>query len=114
GSTLASERRVRKCDLGYLRVAYRDADGRIGYRCAAEPVDAYVRKGGDLADTEGRQCLCNGLVANIGHPQLRANDALEPPLLTSGDDLRTIREFLGGRTSYTAGDVLDYLLGVAA
>lgn len=110
GSVLASEQRERKCDLGYLRVAYRGADGRIGYRCAAEPVDAYVRKGGEVADTDGRQCLCNGLVANIGHPQERANGTLEPTLVTSGDDLRRIHEFLGGRTRYTASDVVDYIL----
>lgn len=103
--------RTRKCDLGYLRTAYRDADGRIGYRCPAEPVDAYVRKGGALADTERRQCLCNGLTANIGQPQLRAGGFEEPPLLTSGDDLLNIRTFLGTRTRYTAQDVVHYLLG---
>jgi hypothetical protein len=32
------------------------------------------------------------------------------PLLTSGDDLRNLGRFLAGRTSYTAGDVLDHLL----
>ena len=29
----------------------------------------YVAKGGDIADTVGRRCLCNGLTANIGQPQ---------------------------------------------
>lgn len=111
GSELASTKRVRKCDLGYLRVAYRGTDGRIGFRCAAEPVNQYVKKGGAIEDTEGRQCLCNGLTANIGHPQQRDNGTEEPPLLTSGDDLKNIRGFLRGRIHYSASDVVDYLLG---
>lgn len=102
--------RARKCDLGYLRVAYRGSDNRIGYRCPAEPVDTFVAKGGAAEDTEGRRCLCNGLVSNIGFPQLTANGESEPPLVTSGDDLLNIEIFLGGRTSYTASDVIDYLL----
>jgi hypothetical protein len=44
-------------------------------------------------------------------PQLRDEDTLEPPLLTSGDDLLSIGSFLGARTSYAAADVVDYLLG---
>ena len=35
---------------------------------------------------------------------------MEPPLLTSGDDLATIGTFLRGRTRYTAADVTAYLL----
>lgn len=84
---------------------------RIGYRCPAEPVDAYVQKGGALEDTVGRRCLCNALVANVGHAQLREDGRAEPVLLTSGDDLTLLREFLRGRASYSAGDVLDYLAG---
>lgn len=103
--------RERKCDLGYLRESFKRADGRIDYRCAAEPVEDYVRKGGAIADTEGRRCLCNALTANIGQAQVRANGMVERPLLTSGDDLKTISTFLGGRTSYSAADVVDYLLG---
>ena len=58
----------------------------------------------------GRHCLCNALMANIGHAQVRAEGRVEPPLLTSGDDLASIGGFLRGRTSYTAAQVLDYLL----
>ena len=111
GDDVGAKTRTRKCDLGYLRTAYRDENGRIGFRCPAEPVDAYVKKGGALADTEGRQCLCNGLTANIGQPQIREGGVEEPPLLTSGDDLLSIATFLGSRTRYGAGDVVDYLLG---
>jgi len=102
--------RERRCDLGYLRTAYYTPEGRIGYRCPAEPAEAFVRKGGHLEETLGRRCLCNALMANIGHGQVRAGGLAESPLLTSGDDLRDIGSFLAGRTSYSAGDVLDYLL----
>ena len=102
--------RERKCDLGYLRIAYRRDDGRVDYRCAAEPVADYVRKGGLEADTVGRKCLCNALTANIGQAQPRPGTEDEPPLVTSGDDLTTIGSFLKGRDTYTADDVLDYLL----
>ena len=61
--------------------------------------------------SRGRRCLCNALLANVGLPQLRANGETELPLLTSGDDLETISTFLAGRTSYTAADVIRYLLG---
>ena len=106
----ATEPRTRICDLGGLRVPYVRPDGRLGYRCAAEPVDAYVEKGGRVEDTVGRRCLCNGLMANIGLAQAREGGHMEPPLLTSGDDLPKFGSFLKGRTVYTAADVIDYLL----
>ncbi len=101
--------RKRICDLGYLRVAFKRPDGRTDYRCAAEPVEDYVRKGGLAADTEGRKCLCNALTANVGLAQVRG-ESEEPILVTSGDDLSIIGTFLAGRTSYAADDVIDYLL----
>jgi NAD(P)H-dependent flavin oxidoreductase YrpB (nitropropane dioxygenase family) len=52
--------RTRVCDLGYLRVPVRTSDGRTIYRCSAEPVDTYVAKGGDAADTEGRTVSATG------------------------------------------------------
>lgn len=103
--------RTRVCDLGYLREAYATDDGRIGYRCSAEPETAYVAKGGKLEETVGRKCLCNALLANIGHPQTRRDKVAEPPLVTVGDDLNTIAAFLkGGKDSYTAADVIASLL----
>lgn len=107
----AAPERERVCDLGYLRAAYVRPDGKLGYRCAAEPVKAYVEKGGAEADTAGRRCLCNALMANVGHAQIRSDGIVEQPLLTSGDDLVGIGTFLRGRTSYSADDVLDYLEG---
>jgi nitronate monooxygenase len=105
------ERRLRICDLGYLRTPYVRDDGRIGFRCSSEPVDTYIKKGGALEDTVGRKCLCNALMANIGQGQVREGDTVEPPVLTAGDDLTRIGTFLGGRERYSAADVIDYLLG---
>ncbi|MHB8826932.1 MAG: nitronate monooxygenase [Acidimicrobiales bacterium] len=101
--------RTRKCDLGYLREAYAKDDGSLGYRCAAEPVSAYVRKGGDPAATEGSVCLCNGLMAACGLGQVRGDGRTEPPLVTSGDSLNDVRDLLDGRSSYSANDVIAYL-----
>ena len=106
------EQRERVCDLGYLRTAYRRDDGRLDYRCPAEPVATYVAKGGDIAQTVGRKCLCNALMANIGHGQARGDGVVESPLLTSGDDLVVLDRFLGERESYSAADAIDYLLAV--
>ena len=103
------ERRERVCDLGYLRTAARAPNGRLVYRCPAEPVDAYVKKGGDAADTEGRRCLCNGLTADIGLPQRREGGVEEPALVTSGDDLLGIGRFLNGARRYGAAEVIGYL-----
>jgi nitronate monooxygenase len=103
------QRRKRVCDLGYLRTAYKREDGRVDYRCAAEPVKTYVKKGGREEDTEGRKCLCNALMADIGHPQMR-KDGPERPIVTSGDDLEHIDRFTEGRRRYTADEVIDYLL----
>jgi len=107
-----SEARERLCDLGYLRQAYRRTDGSIGWRCAGEPEADFVAKGGDPADTPGRKCVCNGLLANIGLAQVRAESGPERPLFTAGDDIANIARFLApGQSSYRAADVIDYLLG---
>ncbi len=102
--------RTRVCDLGYLRVPVRTSEGRTIYRCAAEPVATYVAKGGDIAETEGRRCLCNGLTANIGQAQYRPeSERHEIPLVTSGDDLLILQRFAADRPGYTAGQVVEYL-----
>jgi NAD(P)H-dependent flavin oxidoreductase YrpB (nitropropane dioxygenase family) len=100
--------RPRLCDVGSLRTPYQRADGTVGYRCPAEPVDEYVRKGGDESETAGRRCLCNGLTATIGLGQHRPDGYAEPSLLTLGQDL----SFLPGlpQPDYTAADVVHYLL----
>lgn len=104
------ETRTRICDLGYLRQPYRTADGKVGYRCPAEPVEDYLKKGGKIEDTVGRKCICNGLIATVGMGQVRKGVA-EPAIVTSGDDVVNVHLLLPpGRDSYSANDVLDYLL----
>ncbi len=106
--------RERICDLGYLREAYRKADGSTGYRCAGEPVDDYVRKGGKVADTVGRKCLCNGLMATVGLGQWRPGGT-EDPILTAGDEVAHLARYLPAhRNSYGAADVIRWLLGEPA
>jgi len=116
------ENRNRVCNLGYLRAPYYKEDGKIGYRCASEPVDQYVKKGGDVEDTIGRKCLCNALCSDTGYPQAYKNKDdpscafLEPALITLGDDVNNCRKFINfdeenDRYTYSAGDVVDYLLG---
>lgn len=107
--------RPRICDLGYLREAYRTPSGSIDFRCPAEPVSIYLSKGGRLEDTIGKKCLCNALVANIGHPQVRNGGRTERALITSGNDLIGLNRFLSaGASSYTASEVITQLMtGVA-
>jgi nitronate monooxygenase len=105
------QERKRVCDLGYLREPYATSDSSIGYRCAAEPVANYVAKGGKIEDTVGRKCLCNALMANVGHAQVRKDGSTELPLVTTGDDLNTIAQFVApGELSYSATDVVASLL----
>jgi len=103
--------RPRVCDLGYLRHVYKKPDGSLGYRCPAEPVDAYVRKGGHIEDTVGRKCLCSGLVANIGLPQPQQNGSLEKPLVTAGEDFHELSRFAhNDGLSYSAEEVIRHPL----
>jgi nitronate monooxygenase len=102
--------RPRICDLGYLREAFRTAAGTIDYRCAGEPVTAYLSKGGKVEDTVGRKCLCNALVANIGLSQVRGG-YFERGLVTSGDELNEIPSFLLPNSPiYNAADVISKIL----
>jgi len=107
--------RVRICDVGYLRRAYRRPDGTVGYRCPAEPVANYVAKGGLAEDTEGRTCLCNSLFATIGLSQVQTGGLVELALVTAGDDAARLSRFVeDGQDSYTADEVIDYLLATEA
>lgn len=105
------EARPRICDLGYLREAYRTPEGTVGFRCPAEPPSLFVAKGGALENTRGRKCICNALMANIGHAQVRAGRFIEQALITVGDDLSGIRRFLApNAVDYGAADVVGALL----
>jgi len=103
-------KRPRICNLGYLRSVYKKDDGTLGYRCPAEPVKAYVKKGGKEEDTEGRKCLCNALVANIGLPDIYKNGYVEQTLITAGDTLKKVREFIKEGKEFTVADVIEGLM----
>jgi len=103
--------RPRLCDLSYLRQPYQRPDGRVGYRCAAEPVDMFVKKGGKLEDTLGRKCLCNGLMANIGMGQHRKDGYDEVALVTLGQDLAGAEALIQRHPQgWSATAAIDYLL----
>jgi nitronate monooxygenase len=103
--------RARVCDLGYLRQVREKADGTLEYRCPGERVESWLAKGGELAETAGRVCLCNGLLATIGVGQRRGERA-EPPLVTAGEDLSIVAELSGPcGDGYGAAEVLASLRG---
>ena len=105
------EQRKRVCELGYLRSAYRKDNGKIGWRCPAEPVDEYVAKGGKAEDATGRKCLCSALMANVGLGQIQREGARELTLITSGNDVEDVARFLPQNAdSYSANDVIRHLL----
>lgn len=104
--------RPRLCDMGFLRRIYRRPDGQVGYRCSAEPVADFVRKGGDEAQTEGRLCLCNHLAATVDIGQTRKDGYEEMPIVTLGNDIACVLNYMQpGDEGYTAADVIDGLLG---
>jgi nitronate monooxygenase len=104
--------RVRICDVGFLRHLYKMDNGKVGFRCPAEPEKDWIRKGGAAEETVGRKCLCNQLGSAAGYPQVKKNGKLEPVIVTSGDDLPNIKQFIReGETSYDVDDVLRVLLG---
>lgn len=102
--------RLRICDLGYLRQAYKKENGSVGFRCPGEPVEAYVRKEGLEEETCGRKCLCNGLMSTVGFAQIQSDGYKEPPLVTAGKHLASVKNLLSNdKNSYSASDVLAYL-----
>jgi NAD(P)H-dependent flavin oxidoreductase YrpB (nitropropane dioxygenase family) len=103
--------RPRLCDLGYLRTPYLREGGEIGYRCPAEPVHTFVRKGGAEEDTVGRACLCNSLTANVELGQTRLDGYVEEPLVTLGADVDGARRLAGLHPGgWSARDALQWLL----
>lgn len=105
------ESRERVCNMGYLVEAYQKAGGRIGFRCPSEPVSAFLRKGGTLADAEGRVCLCNGLGAAAGHGVMTKN-GMEPSIVTLGKDIGFYGRLaaINPDRTYSAEDVIRSIL----
>jgi NAD(P)H-dependent flavin oxidoreductase YrpB (nitropropane dioxygenase family) len=105
--------RERRCDIGLLQAAYVMPDGKLGYRCPAEPVETFEAKGGRRQNTVGRACLCNALLAACGVPQVRQDGYVEPPIVTLGEDLESARDLLAalppGHETYSIGKALKFL-----
>ncbi|WP_245530301.1 nitronate monooxygenase [Cellulomonas flavigena] len=104
--------RPKLCDVGHLRVPFERDDGSLGYRCPGEPLDAYLEKGGAEADTVGRKCVCNALLAGVGLGQVRRDGYRETALLTLGSDVDGPARMLARHPDgWTCRDVVDFLLG---
>lgn len=102
--------RGRICDLGYLRTPF-EAGGKVRYRCPAEPIDVYQRKGGQFDETTGRKCLCNSLLANVGLGQVRHDGYVEETLVTLGQDLAGPKELIVRYPAgWTASQAVEWLL----
>lgn len=103
-------KRPRICDAGGLRQPCLTPEGKLEYRCPAEPVSAYITKGGAEPETLGRKCLCNALLANAGLGQRRGGGP-ELPLVTLGNAAAALARFIPpGARAYSARHVIDTLL----
>lgn len=103
------EARPRVCNLGHLRERYKRADGKIGYRCPAEPVKDYISKGGDEKDTVNCRCLCNALLANIGKAAVYTSGYVEKALITAGNILPDL-DYNIIKPGVSAKRVMEYLM----
>ncbi|KAF0110331.1 MAG: 2-nitropropane dioxygenase [Chloroflexi bacterium] len=112
--------RPRVCDIGLLQqggFSKPDADGkrRLLQRCPAAPVEGFINKRGLPHNTEGRRCLCNGLLSCVGLGQVneQAGELIEEPaIVTLGNHLDGIRRLSRqGQTPYWVRDVVNDILG---
>ena len=107
--------RPKLCDLGYLREPALSETGRTIYRCPSEPDDQFIKKGGAVEDIDGRKCLCNGLMANIGLPQVRKDGYIEAPIVTLGSDIEGAKTLLKDHPDgYGADEAVKWLLSSVA
>jgi hypothetical protein len=119
-----SEKSVRdswnkKCDQGALVTPYTkdpnnlDFLNNTGYRCPAEPLDDFLRKGGDIDLTTDVTCLCNGLLNTAGlvNANKLPHGQHTAPTITTGDDLAFLPDVMPNEnSSYGAADAMDHLL----
>ena len=100
----------RTCDHGYMVEAHEMKGGGKLFRCPAEPIKVFVKKGGKVEDTEGRVCICKALSAT-------AKDGISPELpyvgkiVTLGKD-QSFRDLplINPDGSYSAEDVIRSIL----
>ena len=111
--TAVYETRKRICDIGFLQSAYLNDKGELGFRCPAENVNEFVRKGGHAKQTLGRVCLCNGLLSAAGFPQRWPNGYTEPSIITLGDEISYVKTLFQsrskGQSTYTIGRAMQYI-----
>lgn len=107
------ENRQRICNIGHLTQAYQKDEsegGGVGFRCPAEAVDAYVKKGGNAADAEAKVCLCNGLGSAAGYGQ-STRTGEEPFIVTLGKDTGFYKQLeVQADGSYSAEDVVRAIM----
>ena len=118
--TLAEEavyqNRTRLCDLGFLQQRGFSKPGPDGnrdlfQRCPAGPLMDFTRKRGLSFNSEGKRCLCNGLLAAVGLGQTHPSSGIEPAIVTIGNDLDSVRRLSRqGQVTYWACDVVRDLL----
>lgn len=111
--------RNRICDLGFLRqrgLGKPEVDGsrRMFQRCPAAPVEEFVSKRGLPFNTEGKRCLCNGLLAGVGLGQVGTQPgelAEEAAIVTLGNHLDGVRRLSRqGQTAYWAKNAVEDIL----
>lgn len=101
--------RGRVCSLGYLVELYETLSGKVATRCPAEPIEAWLGKGGRLEDALNRLCLCNGLLASAGFG-IETKSGKEPPVVTLGKMTDFVRRILRNvDDEYTAEDALNFI-----
>lgn len=112
--------RTRVCDIGLLQqrgVGKPDEEGgrRLFQRCAAAPIEDFIRKRGLPHNTQDKRCLCNGLLATVGLGQggdKNGEYSEEPAIVTLGNHLEDIRRLSRqGQTTYWAKDAVEDILG---
>ncbi|MBA4383922.1 MAG: 2-nitropropane dioxygenase [Anaerolinea sp.] len=114
--------RRRNCDLGLLKqigLSKPDEKGmrHLFQRCAAAPVEDFINKRGLIHNSEGKRCLCNGLIAGVGLGQIGkqpGEQSEEPAIVTFGNNLDGICKLSQqGQIVYSARNVIEDILGLS-
>lgn len=101
------EKRIRMCDMGALLKPCQMPDSSIKYRCSAEPLLSYAKKGGKESETHGVYCLCNGLLDNSELNHNGGGNAL----VTLGSDTTFLKRIINqtGSGNYSVDHVMNYM-----
>jgi NAD(P)H-dependent flavin oxidoreductase YrpB (nitropropane dioxygenase family) len=114
----AARRRI--CDIGMLQQHGLSKPNQQGQRtlfqrCPAAPVESYLKQRGLERNTDGRRCLCNGLLSCVGLGQTKEVQhevAEEPAIVTLGNHLEGVRRLSRqGQVHYHVEDVIADILG---